>query len=77
MQYGYPLAYGRKALVHKNESLSVYEKEYLAILLAVEQWRSYLQFQEFVIKTDQKSLTHLSDQRSHLATQSFHQTSWA
>jgi hypothetical protein len=45
--------------------LSIYEKEYLAILLAVQQWRQYLQLGEFTIKTDHKSLTHLSDQRLH------------
>ena len=37
----------------------------MAILLAVEQWRSYLQFKEFIIKTDHTSLTHLVDQRLH------------
>lgn len=37
----------------------------MAILLAVQNWRSYLQFQEFVILTDQKSLTKLTDQRLH------------
>ena len=45
--------------------LSVYEKEYLVILLATEQWRPYLQFQEFIIRTDQKSLINISDQRLH------------
>lgn len=35
----------------------------MAILLAVEQWRSYLQHAEFTIYTDQRSLIHLSDQR--------------
>jgi hypothetical protein len=33
------------------------------VLLAVEHWRSYLQFREFVIVTDQKSLVHLNEQR--------------
>ena len=49
MQNGHPLAYVSKALGPKTQTLSVYEKEYLAILLAVEQWRPYLQMQEFVI----------------------------
>lgn len=35
----------------------------MAILFAVEQWRSYLQHGEFIIKTDHQSLTHLDDQR--------------
>jgi hypothetical protein len=64
-QKGHPLAYVSRSLGPRNKGLSVYEKEYLAILLAVQQWRSYLQVGEFVIKTDHKSLTHLTDQRLH------------
>jgi hypothetical protein len=37
----------------------------MAILLAVEQWRTYLQHAEFVIHTDHCSLAHLEDQRLH------------
>ena len=64
-QKGHPLAYVSRALGPKNKLLSVYEKEYLAILLAVQQWRSYLQLGQFIVKTDHKSLTHLTDQRLH------------
>lgn len=63
LQDGHPLAYISKALGPKTAGLSTYEKKYLAILLAVEQWRSYLQHAEFTIFTDQRSLIHLSDQR--------------
>ncbi|CAO1939527.1 unnamed protein product [Urochloa humidicola] len=63
MQSGHPLAFISKPLGPRTVGLSTYEKEYLAILLAVEQWRSYLQHAEFIICTDQKSLTHLTDQR--------------
>jgi hypothetical protein len=52
MQDGHPVAYVSKALGPRNQTLSVYEKEYLAILLAVEQWRQYLQIASFVIKTE-------------------------
>lgn len=54
-QGGHPIAYISRALGPKNQMLSTYEKECLAILLAVEHWRSYLQQGEFVILTDQKS----------------------
>ena len=64
-QKGHPVAFVSRALGPKNRQLSVYEKEYLAILLAVQQWRSYLQMREFVIRTDHKSLVHLTDQRLH------------
>lgn len=60
---GHPIAYLSKALVPRTKGLSTYEKDYLAIVLAVEQWRPYLQFGEFVVKTDQRSLVHLEEQR--------------
>lgn len=63
LQGGHPLAYVSKPLGPKTQGLSIYEKEYLAVLIAVEQWRTYLQLAEFIIYTDQKSLTHLNDQR--------------
>ncbi|WVZ53784.1 LOW QUALITY PROTEIN: hypothetical protein U9M48_004680 [Paspalum notatum var. saurae] len=65
LQEGHPIAFISKALSSKNQGLSTYEKEYLVILLAIEQWRCYLQHGEFVIFTDHKSLAHLSEQRLH------------
>jgi len=41
----------------------------MAILITIEQWRSYLQLGEFLIFTDQRSLVHLSDQRLHTTWQ--------
>lgn len=63
LQNGHPLAFISKPLGVKTQGLSTYEKEYLAILVAVEQWRAYLLHGEFVIYTDQKSLVHLNEQR--------------
>jgi hypothetical protein len=54
-----------KALGPRLQGLSTYEKEYLAILMAVDQWRSYLQHAEFHIVTDHKSLVQLMEQRLH------------
>ena len=59
----HPVAFLSKALGPRNSALSTYEKEGLAILLAVEHWRQYLQNDEFLIHTDQRSLVHLEDQR--------------
>ena len=56
LQKGHPLAYLSKALGPKSRGLSTYEKEYMAILEAVHQWRHYLQYGEFIIYTDQKKL---------------------
>jgi hypothetical protein len=68
-QNSHPLAHISKALSPRNQGLSVYEKEYLAILMAVEQWRHYLLHNEFVIHTDQRRLIHLNEQRLHTAWQ--------
>ena len=69
MQQGHPLAFLSKSLSPRLQGLSMYEKEYLAILMAVEQWRSYLQLAEFHILTDHKSLVQLEDQRLHTSWQ--------
>jgi hypothetical protein len=65
MQGDHPLAFVSKSLGPRTRGLSTYEKEYMAILLAVEHWHSYLQSGEFVIRTDHHSLTSLMDQRLH------------
>jgi len=62
-QNGHPIAFVSKALGPKNQTLSIYEKEYLAILMAIDHWRLYLITNEFIILTDQKSLIHLDDQK--------------
>ena len=61
-QNGHPEAFYSKALGVNNRKLSIYEKEFIAILMAVDKWRCYLQRGPFVIKTDHKSLCHLQDQ---------------
>lgn len=37
----------------------------MAIIMAVAQWRSYLQLAEFHIYTDHQSLAQLNEQRLH------------
>jgi hypothetical protein len=61
MQDGHPLAFFSKALGPKSRGLPTYKKEFMAILLVVQAWRPYLQFQEFLILADKKSLTQLTD----------------
>lgn len=65
IQEGHPIAYISKSLGPKNRGLSTYEKEYLAILVAIDQWRHYLMHAEFYIHTDQQSLIQLNEQRLH------------
>ena len=62
-QGGHPIAYMSKALSPRYQGLSTYEKEYLAVIVAVDQWRPYLQHDEFIISTDQRRLVHLNKQR--------------
>jgi hypothetical protein len=64
-QASHPLAYLSKSLSPRSQGLSTYEKEHLAILLALDHWRCYLQHAEFVILTDHKSLSQLTEQRLH------------
>lgn len=61
-QDGHPIAYYSKALGVNNKKLSIYEKEFLAIMMAVDRWRADLQRGPFTIKTDHKSLCSLGDQ---------------
>jgi hypothetical protein len=42
MQDGHPLAFLSKALSVQHKALSIYEKEFLALIMAVERWRPYL-----------------------------------
>jgi hypothetical protein len=54
-QDGHHIAYISRALGPMILGLSTYEKECMAILFAVEQWRSYLQHGEFMIRTDTRA----------------------
>jgi len=65
MQKGQPIAFLSKALGEKHKNLSIYEKEFLALIMTVERWRHYLQRQEFIILTDHKSLAYLQEQNLH------------
>ena len=65
IQHGQPLAFLSKALGPAHKHLSIYEKEFLALIMAVERWRPYLQQQEFLIRTDHKSLAYLTEQNLH------------
>lgn len=63
MQEGHPVAYISRHLKGKQLHLSIYEKELLAVVFAVQKWRHYLLPNHFIIKTDQKSLKYLLEQR--------------
>lgn len=69
MQKGHPIAYISKALSLKNQALSIYEKELLALIYAVSKWTHYLSGRSFVVKTDHESLKYLLEQRIHTKLQ--------
>jgi hypothetical protein len=42
MQRGRPIAFPSKALGIKSQKLPIYEKEFIALIMAVDRWRHYL-----------------------------------
>lgn len=59
MQKGHPIAFLSKSLSEKQQGWSVYEKEFFAMVFAVEKWRPYLLGRPFVVKTDHFSLKYI------------------
>lgn len=62
MQHQRPIAYSSQVLPSRARSRSIYEKELMAILFAIQKWRHYLIGRRFVVRTDQKSLKFLLEQ---------------
>jgi hypothetical protein len=50
-QQGHHIAFLSKALSIANQRLSIYDKESLTVLMAVDKWRPYLLKQPFIIMT--------------------------
>ena len=71
MQRNHPLAFISRSLGPKWQKLSVYEKELLAIVFSVQKWEQYLSGGHFIIRTDQKSLKWLLQQKVSTPFQQF------
>ncbi|KAD5961580.1 hypothetical protein E3N88_13053 [Mikania micrantha] len=63
MQHKKPIAFFSKGLSDRNLAKSAYDREMMALVLAVQHWRQYLLGTHFVVCTDQKSLKFLLQQR--------------
>ncbi|XP_073057376.1 uncharacterized protein [Primulina eburnea] len=62
-QEGQPIAFYSKALADRALSKSTYERELMALVLAVQHWRHYLLGRKFVVIIDHKPLKNLLQQR--------------
>ena len=65
------MAFISRTLGPKWQQLSVYEKDLLAVVFAVQRWEQYLSGQKFLIVTDQKSLKWLLEQKISTPFQQF------
>ena len=63
MQEGRPISFESHQIKGKYLQKPVYEKEMLAILHALNKWRTYLMGRHFKVKTDHDSLKHFLEQR--------------
>lgn len=62
-QQRHPIEFLSQTLSPRNQALSTYEKEMIAVLHAVEKWRHYLLGHSFTIVTDHQPLQHMLTQR--------------
>ncbi|KAJ8765349.1 hypothetical protein K2173_012046 [Erythroxylum novogranatense] len=68
-QNNQPIAIFSEALKGSSLSLSTYDKEMLAVVKAIRKWRPYLLGRPFIVRTDQRSLKYLLEQRISTPTQ--------
>jgi transposase InsO family protein len=61
-----PIAFESKKLNDAESRYPVHEQELLAIIVCLRTWRCYLEGMTFIIRTDHKSLEHISVQK-HLS----------
>ncbi|KAG1137115.1 hypothetical protein G6F37_013595 [Rhizopus arrhizus] len=55
----HPIYFGSKALTEPEKNLSVYEREFLAVVYFIHFFKVYLMGKRFIVYTDQKALQYL------------------
>ena len=63
MQNYRPIAYFSQALTGRARLKSVYKRELMAIMLAIQRRRPYLLGRRFIVRTDRRSLKFLLEQQ--------------
>lgn len=58
-----PIAFFSKTLCMRDRACPVYGRKLIAVVFAVQRWRPYLLGKKFTVKTDEKSLKFLLEQR--------------
>lgn len=53
---GHPITYFSKDVSVQSLANSAYELELMALVLVVQHWHPYLVSQQFIVRTDQRSL---------------------
>lgn len=63
MQNKRPITFDSHTLALRDHAKLLYERELMAVVLVVQRWRPYLLGRKFLLKTDQRSLKFLLEQR--------------
>jgi hypothetical protein len=59
-----PIAFMSQAIGPKVAALSTYDKEALAIIKAIKNWKHYFAGSSLIIRTDQQSLKFIQEQKA-------------